>query len=120
VAKKKTAFKGDRSDPKANKSLAIRTVLQGMPKAKATEVADAVKSQFGHTVSINMIYMVKAKTNIKSARGQGQPRQAAGSRNGAAPSGAAAWVEAIKYARQLLQATGSVENAVALLKAIES
>jgi hypothetical protein len=43
VAKKAAAFKGDRSDPKQNKSLAIRSVLKGMPKAKASEVAVEVK-----------------------------------------------------------------------------
>ena len=32
---------------------------------------------------------------------------------------AAAWVESIKLARRLLRATGSVENAVAILKAVE-
>jgi hypothetical protein len=40
------------------------------------------------------------------------------SRNGA-PSSAAEWVGAIKIARQLLKATGSVANATALLKAVE-
>jgi len=33
---------------------------------------------------------------------------------------AALWVEAIKLARQLLRATGSVANATALLKAVDS
>jgi hypothetical protein len=119
MAKKKTAFKGDRSDPKANKSLAIRTVLQGMPKAKGSEIAEAVKSQFGHTVSVNQIYMIKTKSNMKANR-KAAGRSAASANGDGAPSGAAAWVEAIKYARQLLQATGSVQNATALLKAIES
>jgi hypothetical protein len=119
MAKKKSAFKGDRQDPKQNKSLAIRTVLEGMPKAKASEVAEEVKKQFGHSVSVNQIYMIKTKKNIKAARGNVERRQVASSANGAVPSGAAAWVEAIKYARQLLSATGSVQNATALLKAIE-
>jgi hypothetical protein len=30
------------------------------------------------------------------------------------------WVDAIKLAKQLLRATGSVDNAIALLKAIEN
>jgi hypothetical protein len=119
VAKKKTAFKGDRKDPKVNKSLAIRTVLQGIPNAKASVIADEVKKQFGHSVSVNQIYMVKTKKTMKANRPKGQTRQAASSSNGA-PSGAAAWVEAISQAKRLLAATGSVQNAVALLKAIES
>jgi hypothetical protein len=41
-----------------------------------------------------------------------------GKKNGA-PSSAAQWVDAIKIARQLLKATGSVANATALLKAVE-
>jgi hypothetical protein len=119
VAKKKLAFKGDRSDPKQNQSLAIRTVLEGMPNAKASEVVGEVKKQFGHTVSVNRIYMLKTKKTMKANRPKSQNGQATGS-SGGAPSGAAAWVEAIKYAKQLLAATGSVQNAVALLKAIES
>ena len=119
MAKKKTAFKGDRSDPKANKSLAIRTVLQGMPKAKASEVAEEVKKQFGHTVSVNMIYMVKTKKTMRAGRPKGERRLATNSNNGKLSS-ATSWVEAITYAKKLLAATGSVENAVALLKAIES
>ena len=118
MAKKKTAFSGDRKDPKQNKSLAIRTVLQNMPKSKAAQVAEEVKKQFGHTVSVNQIYMIKTKKNMKAARGRGQRRQAAGASNGS-PASPAAWVEAIKYAKQLLSATGSVQNATALLKAIE-
>jgi hypothetical protein len=34
------------------------------------------------------------------------------------PDGAAQWIEAIKIAQQLLQVTGSVDNATALLKAV--
>src|SRR5262245_1274994 len=67
VAKKAQALSGDRSDPKQNKSLAIRTVVNDMPKAKGSEVAAEVKKQFGHEVSLNHIYMVKTKLNIKAS-----------------------------------------------------
>ena len=116
MAKKKSAFSGDRSDPKSNKSLAIRTVLQGMPNAKAAEVAAEVKKQFGHSVGVNRIYMVKAKKTMRRGRKAG--RKAGRPAGAAAPSSAASWVDAIKLAKQLLSAAGSVDNAVAVLKAI--
>ena len=110
--------KSDRSDPKKNKSLAIRTMLRRMPAAKATEVASAVKKDFGHDVKPNMIYMVKTKLNMAA---DGRPRRSKqnGSRQDGSPSSAAQWVEAIKIARQLLKVTGSAANATALLKAVE-
>ena len=66
MAKKAVSEKSDRSDPKKNKSLAIRQVLKKMPKAKAAEVAAAVKQEYGHEVSQNQIYMVKTKSNMAS------------------------------------------------------
>ena len=116
MAKKKTAFTGDRTDPKQNKSLAIRTVLQGMPSAKATEVAAEVKKQFGHTVSVNQIYMVKTKKHM-ARRSKSVRKVARVDRHGKLSS-AALWVDAIKIAKQLLSATGSVDNAISLLRAI--
>jgi hypothetical protein len=118
VAKKPKTFSGDRTDPKQNKSLAIRTVLKGMSNSKASEVAAEVKKQFGHSVSVNQIYMIKTK---QSMRKRGRP----GRKAGTVPSqrtltSASSWVDAIKLAKQLLSATGSVDNSVALLKAIES
>jgi len=107
--------KGDRSDPKSNKSLAIRTVLAKMPGAKAADIAAAVKAEYGHNVTATLIYLVKSKSNIKASRRGKSPSKA----SGAAPSSAAGWVESIKLARRLLQTTGSVENAVAILKAVE-
>jgi hypothetical protein len=107
---------GDRTDPKQNKSLAIRTVLKGMPSSKASEVAAEVRKQFGHTVSVNQIYMIKTKQSMKRRpKGARKPGSPAG--NGKLSS-AALWVDAIKLAKQLLGATGSVDNAVALLRAI--
>jgi hypothetical protein len=114
--KKATNGKADRSDPKNNKSLAIRTVLKRMPRAKAKEVAGAVKKEFGHDVSSNMIYMVKTKTNMA---GDGRPKKPKSAGNGSPMRRAALWVDAIKTARQLLKQTGSVANATALLKAID-
>ena len=118
MAKKSTKSKSDRSDPKKNKSLAIRTVLKRMPAAKASDVAGEVKKEFGHDVKINMVYMVKTKANMAS---DGRPKrtQSNGSKSNGAPSSAAQWVDAIKIARNLLKATGSVANATALLKAVD-
>jgi hypothetical protein len=110
--------KSDRSDPRKNKSLAIRTMLRKMPTAKAAAVADAVTKEFGHKVKPNMVYMVKTKLNMAA---DGRPRRAKtnGRKEVGVPSSASEWVEAIKIARQLLRATGSAANATALLKAVE-
>ncbi len=97
----------DRSNPQTNKSQAVRNVLKKMPSAKASDVAAAVKKEYGHEVSQNMIYMVKAKTNMAADRKESPITTAA------------LWVDAIKTARQLLKATGSVANATALLKALD-
>jgi hypothetical protein len=117
AAKKAATGKSDRSDPKRNKSLAIRNVLSKMPGAKAMEVADAVKKEYGHNVKPNMVYMVKTKTNM-SSDGRAKPSK---TRSGGTPmTTAALWVDAIKLARQLLKATGGVANATALLKAVDA
>src|SRR5436190_4185149 len=95
ILKKHMAKKSDRSDPKSNKSLAIRNVLKKMPNAKASEVAAAVKKEYGHTVGINIIYMVKTKLNMASARKKtGTAKTKA---NSSTPmTSAALWVDAIK------------------------
>ena len=116
---KKSASKSDRSDPRKNKSLAIRTVLKRAPEAKASEVVAVVKKEFGHDVKQNMVYMVKTKANMAS---DGRPRRRdrkAGSNGTTTLSSATQWVGAIKLARQLLKEMGSVANATALLKAID-
>ncbi|HEY6563229.1 MAG TPA: hypothetical protein VIY86_01910, partial [Pirellulaceae bacterium] len=65
MARKKTGVaKGDRSDPRNNKSLAIRTLLRKNPTAKAPELKAAVMKEYGHDVSLNMVYMVKTKSNM--------------------------------------------------------
>ena len=117
---KKARSRSDRSDPRKNKSLAIRTVLERMPNSKAAEVVAAVKKEFGHDVKQNMVYMVKTKTNIVAAGGKRKRRRATNSNGDTTLSSAAQWVEAIKIARNLLKATGSVANATALLKAVDS
>src|SRR5688572_27096946 len=117
MAKKVDGSNFDRSDPRKNKSLAIRTVAKRMPNAKAREVVAAVKKEFGHDVKQSMVYMVKTKANMAA---DGRPRRQAGSPSETPISSAAQWVEAIKLARQLLKATGSVANANALLKAIDA
>jgi hypothetical protein len=117
MAKKLLQSKADRSDPKKNKTLAVRTVLKKKPTAKAAEVVVAVKKEYGHTVSPNLVYMVKTKTNMAS---DGRPRPTGPSRNRTPMTSAAMWVDAIKTARQLLKATGSIPNAIAILKAVDS
>jgi hypothetical protein len=109
--------KSDRSDPKSNKSFAIRNVLKKMPNAKASEVAAAVKKEYGHTVGVNIIYMVKTKLNMASNRKKtGTVKTKA---NSSTPmTSAALWVDAITSARELIKATGSVANATALLNAL--
>jgi len=117
MAKKQMPTKSERTDPKKNKSLAIRLVLKRKPTAKASEVAAGVKKEFGHTVNPNQIYMIKTKANMAS---DGRPRKTSSSKNDTPLTSAALWVDAIKTARQLLKATGSVPNSVAILKAIDS
>ena len=80
--------KADRQDPRSNKSLAIREIIAKMPKAKAAEIVEAVKAQYGHTVTPTLVYLVKSKSNVKKA----------GRKSGKAPTmgSAAEWVESIK------------------------
>lgn len=107
------AKKSDRSDPKSNKSLAIRVVLKKMPNAKASDIAEAVKKQYGHNVGTNIVYMVKTKLNMSAGRkSTGKPKTKT------PMTSAALWIDAIKSARDLIRATGSAENATALLKAL--
>ena len=114
MAKKATA--SDRSDPNKNKSLAIRNILGQIPSAKVSEVVAAVKKEYGHEVSKPMIYMIKTKNNMAS---DGRVKSRKSRKSDTPMTSAALWVEAIKLARQLLKATGSVANATALLKAID-
>jgi hypothetical protein len=116
MAKKALQSKSDRTNPKKNKTLAVRMVLKNKPNAKAGEVVASVKKEYGHSVSPNLVYMVKTKTNMAS---DGRPRAIGPSRNGTPMTSAAMWVDAIKSARQLLKLTGSVPNAIAILKAVE-
>jgi len=114
---KKAAAKSDRSDPKQNKSLAIRMVLKSMPKAKASEVVAAVKKEYGHEVSVNMVYMVKTKKNMAS---DGRAKRKPGALKETTLSSATQWVDAIHAAKHLLKSAGSVANATALLNAVAS
>jgi len=117
MAKKPVLSQSDRTNPKKNKSLAIRLVLKKKPSAKASEVAAAVKKEYGHSVNKNQIYMIKTKANMAS---DGRPRKTGPSKNDTPMTTPALWVDAIKTARQLLKVTGSVPNAVAVLKALDS
>ena len=80
----------DRSDPRKNKSLAIRMVLKKMPSAKAKEVAEAVKMEFGHKVGQNMVYMVKTKTNMAS---DGRPKRTRTSSRDTPMTTPALWID---------------------------
>jgi hypothetical protein len=113
---KKSLLSSDRSDPKANKSLAIRSILKKLPNAKGSEVVAAVKKEYGHDVKINMVYMVKTKQNMAS---DGRAKSSSRSASDRTLGSAAQWVEAIKAGRELLRATGSMANATALLKALD-
>jgi hypothetical protein len=117
MAKKPALSKSERTDPKKNKSLAIRVILKRRPNAKASEIAAAVKKEFGHTINPNQIYMIKTKANMAS---DGRPRKTSDSKNDTPLTSPALWVDAIKTARQLLKVTGSVPNAIAILKAMDS
>lgn len=115
MAKKKASRNPERSNPQSNKSLAIRRVLKKAPRAKASEVVDAVKKEYGHDVGKNRVYMVKTKGNM-SIDGRATKSQVA--EKNSPLTTAALWVDAIKIAKQLLKATGGLENATALLKAL--
>jgi hypothetical protein len=108
--------KVDRSDPRKNKSLAIRMLLKRMPDAKAKDIAAAVQKDFGHKVGQNMVYMVKTKSNMAS---DGRPKRIKNAARDNPMTTAAMWIDAIKIGRELLKATGSIANATALLKALD-
>lgn len=114
MAKKASKNDQDRSDPRSNKSLAIRNVLKDLPTAKASDVAATVKAKYGHDVSVNMIYMIKTKTNLK----KGKKASGKSGKLNTAMNTPAAWVESIKAARELIRSTGSVVNAKALIDAL--
>lgn len=114
MSKKASANGRDRNDPKANKSLAIRNVLKDLPTAKASDVAATVKHKYGHEVSVNMIYMIKTKANLK----KGKKASGKTGKLNTAMNTPAAWVESIKAARELIRSTGSVANAKALIDAL--
>ena len=111
----KKSSKSDRSDPKQNKSLATRLVMKQLPGAKASAIVGTVKKEYGHVINPNMVYMIKAKTNMAS---DGRTTKT-NSEDESPLNSAALWVDAIKLGRQLLKSTGSLANAIALLKAIE-
>ena len=108
--------KADRTDPKKNKSLAIRSVVTKMPNAKAKEIVAAVQTEYGHKVTPTLVYLVKSKSNMKADR---RARKPDGGGVKAPMNSAATWVDAIRLAKQLSKATGSVDNAKAILKAVD-
>jgi hypothetical protein len=115
MAKKKTSRNTEQSNPENNKGMAIRRVLKKTPGAKAADVVDAVKKQYGHDVGKNRVYMVKTRGNMSTDGRASKPNK--GDVNGPLTS-AALWIDAINLAQQLLKSTGSLDNATALLKAL--
>lgn len=115
MAKRKSSRNPERSNPGNNKSLAVRTVLKKAPRAKASDVVDAVKKEYGHDVGKNRVYMIKTKGNMSTDGRATKPKVA---ENSSRLTTAVQWIDAIKIAKQLLKATGGVENATALLKAL--
>ena len=55
---KKAAKNSDRTDPKQNKSLAVRNVIKKLPTAKFADVAKAVKEEYGHDVKSALFYPI--------------------------------------------------------------
>ena len=111
MAKKKSTRS---QDPMTNKNSAIRRVIKRNPAAKVGEVLNAVKDEFGHKVSPDRILMEKTKKNMVTTRSKTKTPWKTGH-----PVGAAQWIDAIKIARQLLSLTGSVDNAMSLLSALD-
>ena len=116
---KKATKSTDRTDPQQNKSLAVRNIIKKLPTAKFAEVAKAVKEEYGHEIPNSLFYTLKAKGNMKANRKANKAQATPTNVTRAPMNTAALWVDAIKIARQLLKVTGSVENATALLKAVE-
>ena len=115
--KKSTVSSADRKDPTKNKSLAVRNVVAKMPNAKAAVVAESVKKEYGHEVATSQVYMIKTKMNMAK---DGRAKPARGAAVTPMNNSSALWIDAIKTARKLLKATGSVANAKALLEAVEA
>ena len=84
--------------------------------AVSTLAQQPVKKEFGHEVSQNMVYMVKTKANMDL---DGRVKKPKATRYGTPMTSTVLWVDAIKTAKHLLKATGSVANAMALLKAVD-
>ena len=115
MAKKAGAPVSDRKDPKKNKSLAIRITLGKLPNAKAAEIVEAVKKEYGHDVTPNVIYMTKTKMNVKKTR---KKRGESATKDLGLMTSAKSWVNAIQAARDLVKSTGGADNAIALIKAV--
>jgi hypothetical protein len=98
-----------RKNPRKNKSLAIRTIIAAYPEASGAEVVDRVKKKFGLDVTANVVYMIKTKLNKEKELLGGGDFPATGN-----------VIQAVRLAQQLVSTTGSVNHAVALLRALQS
>ena len=65
-----------RKDPKANKSLAIRTVLAANPESVPKDAVPLVKKQYGHAVDAKLVSIVKSKVGSRKVaeRAKATPR----------------------------------------------
>ena len=118
------ADKADRNDPKSNKSLAIRTVLDRLPDASAATVAAEVQKNYGHSVAPTLVYLVKSKMKggsggaSPSGNGKKPKRQKAAAASTPSPLQGSNYGSMIRLARQLTAAAGGYESASDVLKAV--
>ena len=71
--------KGDgsvRRDPKANKSLAIRMILEANPGIAPKDAVPLVKKKFGHAIDAKLVSIVKSKIGSRQVaqRAKATPR----------------------------------------------
>src|ERR1700752_833878 len=71
MAKKPALTKSERTDPKKNKSLAIRLVLKGKPNAKASEVAANVPPRASDEILCAQESEPTLSTTASTFRGKG-------------------------------------------------
>lgn len=98
-----------------NKSQAVREYLQANRDAKPKQAAEAISKQVGVEVTAAFVSQIKTLDRKKLGRPTGRTKPGSPSRYA---SGQASIAAAIKAGRELLIATGSTEEAVAVLKAL--
>jgi hypothetical protein len=79
MAKQPSGANGDgsvRRDPKANKSLAIRMVLEAHPGIAPKDAVPLVKKKYGHAIDAKLVSIVKSKIGSRQVaeRAKATPR----------------------------------------------